>query len=97
MNVTSQLRKALPVSNNQYVTITSFVSKKVWANGDETFSFKMNDYVKNKLMGLPDCYLSINKKKDPSEKEVAEGNLYYLSAKLPEGQQQAQAPATVTF
>ena len=83
------------MSNNQYVTITSFVSKKVWNNGDETFSFKLNDYVKNKLAGLPDCYLTINKKKDPSEQEVKDGNLYYLSAKLPEGA--SQQPQTMSF
>lgn len=83
------------MSNNEYVTITSYVSKKVWPDGNETFSFKLNDYVKKKFAGLPDCYISIQKKKNPDEKEIQEGNLYYMSAKLPQGaSQQPQTPLT---
>lgn len=83
--------------SDKYKTITSYVSKKVWPDGNETFSFKLNDYVKKQLADLPPCYISINKKKDPSDEEIKEGNLYYMSAKLPQGEAPQPQPQTMTF
>jgi len=81
------------MSNKHY--ITSYVSEKVWPDGGRTISFKLDQYTRKKLMEVPDgTYIQINKKRNPDEKEVQEGNLYYMYCTLA---QQAQQPQTTTF
>lgn len=62
-------------------TITSYVNQKTWPDGNTTFSFKMDQFTREKLAAVPDgTYIQINKDK---EKE----NTWYMSYKAQSPQQ----------